>query len=103
MSDLVHFYMATAILQWIRCKYSSSGKYSIHLKRIALVLGDTRVCFHQYLEILRSEPTTQGICTYRLTEIISLCPLPTIIVAFINNSVILSNMGNLIVNSDYTW
>lgn len=103
MSDLVHFYMATAILQWIRCKYSSSGKYSIHLKRSALVLGDTSVYFHHYLEILRSEPTTQGICTYRLTEIISLCPLPTIIVAFINNSVILSSMGNLIINSDYTW
>lgn len=107
MSDLMCFYMATAILQWIRHKYSSSGKYGIqwvsYLKRSALVLGDTTVCFHQYLELLRSEPTTQGICTYRLTEIISFCPLLTVIVAFINNSVILSSMGNLIVNSDCTW
>jgi uncharacterized membrane protein len=103
----MHFYMATAILQWIRCKYSSSGKHSIQcmscFERSALVLGDTSVCFHQYLELLRSEPTTQGICTYRLTKIISLCPLLTIIVAFINNSIILSSMGNLIVKSHYTW
>jgi hypothetical protein len=103
----MHFCMATAILQWIRHKYSSSGKCGFqcvsYLKRSALVLGDTTVCCHQYLELLRSEPTTQGICTYRLTEIISLCPLLTIIVAFINNSVILSSMGNLIVNSECTW
>jgi len=57
---------------------------------------------HQYLELLRSELITQEFCTYCLTKIISLCPLLTIIVAFINNSVILSSMGNLIVNSDYT-
>lgn len=101
------FYMASAILQWIRRKYSSKGRYGIqcvsYLKRSALVLGDTTACFHQYLELLRSEPTTQGICTYHLTKIISLCPLLTIIVAFINNPVIQSSMGNLIVNSDYTW
>jgi hypothetical protein len=106
MSDLMRFYMATAILQRVRHKYSSSGKYGIqcvsYLKRNARFLGDTTVCFHQYFELLRSELTTQGICTYRLTKIISLCPLLTVVVAFINNSVILSSMGNLIVNSDYT-
>lgn len=102
MSDLMRFYMAATILQWIRRKYSSSGKYGIqcvsYLKRNALVLGDITVSFHQYLELLRSEPTTQGICTYRPTKIINLCPLLTIVVAFINISVILSSMSNLIVN-----
>jgi len=99
MSDLIHFYMATAILLFREIQYSlyvlSQKECSCpwrHQCLLSSVLGTPEEWANNTRDLY--VPSDRD---YQLM------PLLTIIVAFINNSVILSSMRNLIVNSDYTW